>query len=604
MHGKALLKSQIQNIPNLPGIYQMFDNDHKVIYIGKAKNLQNRLSQYILVLSPKNEAMMAAMRDFEYTITNSEVAALLLEGQLIKKFKPKFNILLKDDKSFPYIQLRLDHEYPQLLKYRGKDLSKGKLFGPFASVKQVEVTLAELQRIFKLRSCTDAYFASRARPCLQYQIQKCSAPCVAKISKQDYEETVSEVVEFFKGNNNLLQENLATKMEEMSSKMQFEEAAHLRDKIRALSYIQLKSQNSQNLGDTDIIAVANHGEEFALQLYIYRNSQPCGNHPYFPLHTQHEDSLSVLESFLLQIYQNKKPPKQILTNFEVRDKAVFIELFKEMYDITVTISTPKLGYKQKLVQEAEINANSALERHLKMSAKNLVALADVQKLFDLPKIPTRIEVYDNSHIQGSAAVGAMIVAGKDGFEKNEYRLFTIKDQDQHKLGGDDYAMLREVLTRKFTRLKTESHRRPDLMIIDGGKGHMSTVLGVMQKFDLDIPFVCMSKGPNRNSGEEQFHRPGHEAFTLDKHLPIMKYLQILRDEVHNFAIKGHRKKRSKALTVSSLDHIQGIGQVRRKALLNYFGSFKEVADALPEELAKVDGISRELATKIWKALSS
>ncbi|PCJ29577.1 MAG: excinuclease ABC subunit C [Rickettsiales bacterium] len=605
MKGVEIVKSYLANAPESPGIYQMLDEDKNIIYIGKAKNIKNRLSQYTLKLSVKNTAMVALIRHIEYSITESESAALLLEGQLIKKFKPKFNILLKDDKSFPYIKLRMDHDYPQLLKFRGRNLTGGKFFGPFASAMQVDVTLSELQKIFKLRSCSDSYFTNRARPCLQYQIKRCYAPCVNKISKNEYDDLVRQAQAFLEGKNKKLQEMLSAKMEQLSADMKFEQAAEIRDRIKAISYVQLKSGGAHSLPDADVIALASHNGEFCVQLFIYRAHQPCGNQAYFPAHTERGESAgNVLSSFLMQLYQNKTPPKQILLSHEIDDIKMHEQALKKLHGNSVTISVPKHGGRHKIMENALRNAELALEKHLKISAKNTNALEAVQELFSLPELPRRIEVYDNSHIQGAFPVGAMVVAGKDGFEKKEYRLFNIKESDQTSHGGDDYAMLREVLTRRIKRLKSEPHRKPDLMIIDGGRGHMGVVMEVMAKLGTSLPFICMSKGALRNSGREQFHRPGHDTFTLDKNLDVMKYLQILRDEVHNFAIKSHRNKRAKSIRASSLDQIDGIGESRKKALLNYFGSFKAISGATISELKKIDGISDDLAKSIYEALRS
>ena len=601
--GKELIKSYIEDIPNYPGIYRMLDLDMRVIYIGKAKNLKNRLKQYTGDLEGKTSIMISLTHYLEYSVTESESSALLLEGQLIKKFKPRFNILLKDDKSFPYIKLRLDHEFPQLLKYRGRELKDGKFFGPFASVKHVEVTLLELQKIFKLRSCSDSYFSSRKRPCLQYQINRCSAPCTGKISKENYTELVDQIKTFLSGKNASLQKLLAQKMQLLSDELEFEEAAKIRDRIKALSYIQLKADGTGLKEDTDLVAITKINSEYCIQLYIYRGGQACGNHPYFPEHTEDQTITEILEAFIIQLYQDKIPPKHIILSCTINDVSIFAKALKELHDVDVKIMlSKKSGTIAKFMQIILENAKIALEQHIKNSAKNIEALAEVQKIFNLPSLPNRIEVYDNSHIQGSFAIGAMIVAGKNGFEKKEYRLFTIKEQPEEVLGGDDYSMLREVLTRKIMKLQSKPHRMPDLMIIDGGKGHMKIVEQVLKKFDLNIPFVCMSKGVDRNSGREQFHRPDCKVFTLDKNLPTMKYLQILRDEVHNFAIKNHRKKRSQAMKISSLDAIPGIGEIRKKSLLSYFGSFVAITDATREELIKVEGINKELSTIIYEEI--
>ncbi len=600
--GRDIIKLHIVNTPELPGVYRMLDSSSNILYIGKAKNLKNRLNQYTLELKGKNKIMVSLVHNVEYSITESESAALLLEGQLIKKHKPKFNILLKDDKSFPYIKLRLDHKYPQLLKYRGKNLNDGKFFGPFASANHVDTTLLEIQKIFKLRSCTDSYFENRDRPCMQYQIKRCHAPCVGKISKKEYDNIVLEVKAFLSGKSQTLQKTLSKKMENFSQDTHYEKAAEIRDKIKAISYVQLKSDSVEKIQDSDIIALASKNGEFCIQLFIYRSHQPCGNQAYFPAHTYDATAEEVIENFIMQLYQNKQPPKELIISHDINDKGMYETALKELHKTTIIITHPKLGVKKKILDNAIHNAELSLERHLKISAKNIAALNEVQRLFNLSKSPKRIEVYDNSHIQGAFPVGAMVVAGTEGFDKKEYRLFNIKQKPNSSFGGDDYAMLREVLIRRIKRLKTEPHRDPDLMIIDGGKGHMKIVSEVMKELKVNIPFVCMSKGIERNSGREQFHRPGHDVFTLDRNLGVMKYLQILRDEVHNFAIKSHRNKRSSAIKISSLDHVPGIGETRKKALLNYFGSFKSISDATISELNKVDGISTELAKSINELL--
>ncbi|WP_342170205.1 excinuclease ABC subunit UvrC [Rickettsia endosymbiont of Seladonia tumulorum] len=626
--GNELIKSKLIDIPERSGVYRMFDANKQVIYVGKAKNLKKRLTNYIKTdLDTKTLRMVANTCSLEYSITNSEVEALLLEAQLIKKFQPKFNILLKDDKSFPFIKLRLDHDFPQLLKYRGRALNDGKFFGPFASATEVNTTLSELQKIFKLRSCTDNYFNSRTRPCLQYEIKRCYAPCVGKINKKDYAELVGQVKDFLQGRSKELQENLSKKMEELSEQMRFEEAADIRDRIKALSYVQLKAGITDIVKDADIIAIVEKNGHYCVEVFLYRIGQACGNIPYFPTSTENSTKEEVLRHFLLQFYQKQQVPPEIIINHEIDDKDNIIEAIRSINDFAkLSITIPASGGKLKLVQNAEENALFSLEQYLKKFTKNQELMFEVKELFNLPEIPERIEVYDNSHIQGKFAVGVMIVAGKSGFDKKEYRVFSLSSRDsitgsskstnndgvscfldtvdkpRYDAVGDDYEMLRQVLTRRLTRLKQEPHRLPSLMIIDGGKGHLGIVKEVMNKLQMDIPFVCMSKGPDRNAGLEQFHMVGREVFTLNKNLPLMKYLQILRDEAHNFAIKNHRLSRSRAIKVSSLDEIEGIGDTRKKALLHYFGSYKAVSDATLDELSKVKGISKSLAKMIFNAL--
>ncbi|KJW03011.1 excinuclease ABC subunit C [Rickettsia endosymbiont of Ixodes pacificus] len=684
--GSELIKSKLIDAPERSGVYRMFDVNKQVIYVGKAKNLKKRLTNYIKSdLDNKTLRMIANTCFLEYSITNSEVEALLLEAQLIKKFQPKFNILLKDDKSFPFIKLRLDHDFPQLLKYRGKTLNDGKFFGPFASPTEVNTTLTELQKIFKLRSCTDNCFNSRTRPCLQYEIKRCYAPCVGKINKEDYRDLVTQVKDFLQGRTKELQENLSKKMEELSSQMRFEEAAEIRDRIKALSYVQLKAGVSDIVKDADIIAIVEKNGHYCVEVFLYRAGQACGNIPYFPTSTENSTKEEVLEYFLLQFYQKQQVPAEIIINHEINDKENVIEAIKKINNITkLNIIIPISGGKANLVQNAAINALFSLEQYLKKFAKNQEIMLEIKELFGLSEIPERIEIYDNSHIQGKFAVGVMVVAGKAGFDKKEYRVFslssrtfplssrelvagsstlinnldprlrgeallrrpvkstvspcglttgsikTIKNTNNFSIfnwipwldhgmtevklihatmpcgddmtKGDDYEMLRQVLTRRLTRLKNEPHKLPNLMIIDGDRGHLGIVKEVMDKFEMNIPFVCMSKGVDRNAGLEQFHMTGKEVFTLDKNLPIMKYLQILRDEAHNFAIKNHRLGRSRAIKISSLDDIEGVGETRKKALLHYFGSYKAVCDATIDELAKVNGISRSLAEMIFRAL--
>ncbi|UCM93336.1 excinuclease ABC subunit UvrC [Candidatus Tisiphia endosymbiont of Melanophora roralis] len=647
--GSELIKSHLENAPNLPGVYKMLGADQQVIYVGKAKNLKKRLTNYIKTdLDNKTIRMVSLTHHLEYNVTNSEIEALLLEAQLIKKFQPKFNILLKDDKSFPYVKLRLDTDYPQLIKYRGKNLSSGEFFGPFVSSEQVDTTLKELQKIFKLRSCSDNYFKNRKRPCLQYQIGRCSAPCVGKISKADYSELVSQVRDFLTGKTKELQKTLSDKMEQLSLQLRFEAAAEIRDRIKALSYIQLKSTlSSSSIKNADIIAIVEKNNCYCIQLFVYRFGQSYGNIAYFPFQTDESNKAEILTQFINQFYQTNPVPDEIIINHPIIDLELVTKAIKQLSgNNKLSIIHPIRGNKVKLLENAELNGQLALDQHLKQFAKNQMIFQQIQQLFNLPLLPDRIEVYDNSHIMGTFAVGSMIVATKSGFDKKEYRIFNIPVAKGDAKGGDDYEMLRTVLTRRFTRLKKEHPKSiysndlengdnkqgvselgvhevreyantpqvfaktnsskqksiVSLMIIDGGKGHLSVVQKIMAEFGLAIPFVCMSKGPDRNAGCEQFHMLGKEAFTINKNLPVMKYLQILRDEAHNFAIKNHRLRRSKAIKVSSLDDINSVGLIRKKALLHYFGSYKTICDATIEELSKVKGISKTLAKHIFTSL--
>ncbi len=623
---KTALKKLLPSIPELPGVYRMVDINNQAIYIGKAKNLKNRLSQYLPKLTRKNEAMMNLMYDLEYIVTNTESEALVLEAKMVKALQPKFNILLKDDKSFPYIKLRLDSDFPQLVKHRNKNYkiddntpiksksgitAKSKFFGPFASVKHIDKTIDELQKIFKLRSCNDLYFATRIRPCIQYEIKKCYAPCVGKISKDEYKKLTTQVLDFFAGKNSNLQKKLSDDMQLLSNEMKYEEAAEIRDRIKSLSYIQMKSGTSEGkIEDLDVIAIAEKNDEFCIQLFMYRQGTPLGNTPYFPVHTEEASKSDVLESFLMQFYQNKTPPSEILISYDLENKELILDSLKSILDSNantspnknIKLNTSKSGFKAELIENALYNAELELSKHLKTTAKNSAMLKQIAEILELEAPPNRIEIYDNSHLQGSNAYGAMVVVGKQGFEKKEYRLYSVgkKSSSGHpEFGGDDYQMLREVMRRRLARIKQEPARQPDLMIIDGGKGHLSVCKTIMAEFSYNIPFMCMSKGVDRNSGREQFHIPDKEVFTLDKKLPVMKYLQILRDEAHNFAITNHRKKRSAEISHSILDDIPDIGPKRKKILLSYLGGGKALSDTSLKELSKIAGISTKTAEKIY-----
>lgn len=611
--GRELIKHSLANIPSTPGVYRMLNELGQIIYIGKAKNLKKRVANYAKGDHTNRIARMVFQAHaLEYTITGSEAEALLLEAQLIKKHQPKFNILLKDDKSFPYIKLRNDHDFPQLIKYRGKSAEGGKLFGPFASGFQVNITLNELQKIFKLRNCTDNYFTTRIRPCLQYQIKRCYGPCVGKISKSAYNDLVTQTDDFLSGRTLKLQETLSKQMELLSDQLHFEEAAEIRDRIKALSYVQLKSNlEFKDIVDVDVIAIVEENNTYCIEVFLYRAAQSWGNKAYFPVHSEESTKSEVLEAFIGQFYQTRLPPKEIIINHPLIQQELIIEALFRLYGNKTKIILPKRGGRAKLLENAYDNAKNALTQHLKNSVKNLAIFEEIKELFNLNEIPQRIEIYDNSHIMGTHAIGAMVVATPLGFDKKEYRVYNVKGLNQHETiskvsaptGGDDYAMLKEVLTRRLNRLAKEPHNKPSLMIIDGGKGHMGVVLKLFEKFGVtDLPFVCMSKGADRNAGREQFHIPNREVFTLDKNKQVMKYLQIIRDEAHNFAIKNHRARRSKAIRATGMDEIPTIGEVRKKALLNYFGDFKTIQGATIEELAKVPGINKLTAKMVYETL--
>jgi len=600
MSGLNLIKEFCASLPEKPGIYKMIGDDGELLYIGKAKNLKKRVPYYTKSDLPLRLARMVFFtRKTEYVITKSEAEAFILEANQIRLHQPRFNILLKDDKSFPYIKITTDHQYPQIMKYRGKKLKDKSLYGPFASSPDVDKTLNILKKIFKLRSCSDSYFENRKRPCLLYQIKKCSGPCVDKISDEDYKASVKYAISFLEGKNADLQRELSKKMQVLSDNMEFEKAAEVRDSIKSLSYIQLKSgEDFDGFKDADVIAVLSKNETYCVVVFFYRAGQNYGTKTYFPSHAEGADEQEVLSSFVGQFYQTRGCPKLIISNVLLADHESISEALQQLHGVKPKFNKPSFGANKKILDHVMMNAKESFERHASEVAKKSEILSEVQVLFGLKEIPTRIEVYDNSHIMGKFAVGAMVVAGINGFEKNEYRKYTI-ETNTSSFGGDDYQMLREVLTRRIKRIKSEPSRLPSLMIIDGGKGHMNTVAKLFKELDAHIPFVCMSKGEKRNAGGESFHMPTREAFTLSNDQSVMKYLQVLRDEVHNYAIKSHRQKRSRAISTSLVDMIPSVGSKRKKLLLNYFGSFEAIKTANIDELTKVEGISKSTAQKIY-----
>lgn len=599
MLGQEVIKNALKNINDYPGVYKMLSEHGEVLYIGKAKNLKKRVSNYILNnLSTRISRMVFLTRFVETINTKTEAEALLLEANLIKKVQPRFNILLRDDKSYPYIRLT-KHEYPQLTKFRGKNLEKGEFFGPFASTRDVDKTIAEIQKIFKIRPCTDNYFSNRKRPCLQYQIKRCTAPCVQKISREDYQDRVNQVKAFLCGKSQELQEILAKQMEECSEKMQYEKAADFRDRIKALSYVQLKSREL-NIKDADLIAVYQFLGQVAIKVLIYRGGQNYGSKTYFPS-AEGADLSEVLSSFIGQYYQSRPAPFEIITTHDFEDREVILAALEELNKHKVKITIPTKGDKKQTLDYAIEELKIEVEIKLSKISKNLKLMNSIKDLFGIEEDLERIEVYDNSHISGSFPVGVMVVATTEGFAKDEYRTFSLgKIEEVSK--GDDYAMLREVMKRRLAKVVSKTGPIPSLMIIDGGIQHMNVVKQVMENLELNIPFVCMAKGKERNAGKENFFLPGKASFTIDKNEPVMKYLQILRDEAHNFAIKTHRNKRSKAIYASELDLIENIGEKRKKALLNYFGSMQAIKIASVEELQQVKTINKSLAKTIYQAL--
>jgi excinuclease ABC subunit C len=594
------IKNIIQKAPETPGIYQMISSDNSILYIGKAKNIKKRLLNYIgNNLNTRTILMVRQISKIEYVITSNEAEALLLESRLIKKHQPKYNVLLKDDKSFPYIMLRQDHDFSQISKYRGKvsDNKFNKFFGPFANIGAVNNSLKFLQKTFKLRNCTDSYFSNRTRPCLQYQIGRCSAPCVGKISKEEYGESVKHAMAFLSGESQELQNELAYQMTIASNNMEYEKAAEIRNKIQNLSHIQLSNDRVKDgIIDLDAIAIAEKYGIYCVAICFYRGRQFYGNKLYFPI--GEKNSLSEVLSYVIGLfYQNTICPKEIIVNIEIEDKEILEEALFQLHNIPTKIHVPMKSTKKSLINSALTAAEEGLKIKLKTQEANLEILNKIAKLFDITDTPQRIEIYDNSHIMGSHAVGAMVVSTPEGFSKKEYRSYNVENKT-----GDDYAMLREVMNRRMKKIISGEGPIPDLVIIDGGKGQLSTAVEVMKKLGLSLNIIAMSKGVDRNAGREMFHMISGKEFTLDKNDQTMKYLQLLRDEAHNFAISKHRKKRTKAIYFSSLDDIESIGAARKKALLNFFGGIDTIKSASIEDLMKVPGISKSVAEKLFLSL--
>ncbi len=604
--GRALIRAQIRTLPSRPGVYRMLDGQGAALYVGKAKNLRKRVASYV---NPSRQSVrIARMVDetaaLEIVTTHTEVEALLLEANLIKKLKPRFNIILRDDKSFPYILITGDHPWPQITKHRGARKAKGEYFGPFASAGAVNRTLAALQRAFPLRSCSDNVLENRTRPCLQYQIKRCTAPCVDRIAAADYAVMVSEARDFLSGKNWQVQERLGEKMQAASAALEFETAAIYRDRIRALTQIQAHQDiNVAALDEADVVAASAEGGETCVQVFFFRAGHNYGNRSYFPGHAKHFGAAEVLEAFLVQFYDNKPPPKLVLLSHRVDGQALIAEALGLRAGRRVRVVTPVRGTKRALVEHAAANAREALARRLAESATQRRLLIALAKLLKLEAPPDRIEVYDNSHISGALAVGSMIVAGPEGLAKNAYRKFNIKRKDL--APGDDYAMMREVLGRRFTRLLREDEARdkgqwPDLVVIDGGAGHLSAGLDVFEELGLTgVAIAAIAKGPERNAGRERIHLPGRAVLTLDQRDPVLYFLQRLRDEAHRFAIGSHRARRSARIGQSMLDEIAGVGARRKRALLHHFGSPRAVARAGLADLDRVNGISRTLAKAIY-----
>jgi excinuclease ABC subunit C len=607
--GVAAIEGALKTAPGSPGVYRMVGAKGEILYVGKAKNLRRRLVAYARPerQSTRIRRMIALTATVELVTTHTEVEALLLESNFIKKLKPRYNILLRDDKSFPYLVIRSDHPWPQLVKHRGARQKGAEHFGPFASAGAVNRTLAALQRAFPLRTCTDSIFAARTRPCLQYQIKRCVGPCVGLVGTQDYEALVGEVRAVLRGKSREVQDALAGRMAEASETLDFEKAAVLRDRLRALAHVQARQDvNLPDLGEADVIALHQDAGAACVQVFFFRAGFNYGNRAYFPAHTRNRSEADVLAAFLGQFYQDKDVPPLILLSHAPDESALIERALSVKAERRVTLVVPQRGDRRRLVDHALANAREALGRRLAESAAQAQLLTGLADRLDLPVPPRRVEVYDNSHIQGSDSVGAMIVAGPEGMMKGAYRRFTIRGIGEgNATPGDDYAMMREVLTRRFQRLLKEAPDRdadawPDLIVIDGGAGQVAAVAEVLATLGVEgVALIGVAKGPDRDAGRERIFRVGRAPLRLPERDPVLYFIQRLRDEAHRFAIGGHRAKRSRAIGRSQLDDITGIGAKRKRALLNHFGSAKAVAEAGLDDLAAVDGISTVVAKRIY-----
>lgn len=615
--GAALITEKVRLLPDSPGVYRMYDADGQLLYVGKARNLKKRVASYTKLAGQSNRIarMIAATAQMEFITTATETDALLLEANLIKRLKPRYNVLMRDDKSFPHILLTGDHAFPQVLKHRGARARAGDYYGPFASAGAVNATLNALQKAFLLRSCSDSVFESRSRPCLLFQIKRCSAPCTGEISGEAYAELVNEARDFLRGRSRKTQLQLVRLMDEAAAGLDFERASVYRDRIRALTQIQQhQGINPQTVPEADVFAAWAEGGQICVQVFFIRGYQNWGNRAYFPRHDRELPIEEVLDAFLAQFYDDRPPPRLVLLSHDVPGKALLAEALTIRAGRKVAVGVPHRGEKRELVDHALTNAREALGRRLAESSSQRKLLEGVAEVFGLEQTPERIEVYDNSHIQGAKAVGGMIVAGPEGFMKSQYRKFNIKGADM--AAGDDYAMMREVLTRRFTRLLKENDGEtaaddgpaetrpeaswPDLILIDGGAGQLKVALDVLTELGIDsVIAVGVAKGPERDAGRERFFMAGRRDFMLEPRNPVLYYLQRLRDEAHRFAIGSHRARRSKAIGVNPLDEVPGVGPGRKRALLKHFGSARAVARAGLADLESVDGISTKVARAVY-----
>jgi len=599
--GKDLIRKKITLISKNPGVYRMLDKKNEILYVGKAKNLPNRLKNYISEknLPIRTERMLSQTKNIEITTTSNESEALLLEANLIKKHKPKFNILLRDDKSFPYIFIGKNEKWPQLIKHRGKKTREGHYFGPFASVGSANWTIKTLQKIFLLRVCDDSIFKKRQRPCILYQIKRCSAPCMGYVDHNSYKKLVDNSIKFLSGKTRNIQKDLSKQMDAASNELDYEKAAVLRDRIKALTQIQSSQNvNATNLSEADVIAVYKESGKSCVQVFFFRSKQNWGNQSFFPKHDPDEDLSKILSSFIMQFYENKNVPKLIVLNKEISDQKLIENTLELKENKSVSIKVARKGNELKISTMAEKNAKEALTRKVYETESNRNLFEELSNNFSLKSNINLIEVYDNSHIQGSNSVGALITFGSEGFIKKRYRKFNIKSEN---IKNDDYAMLKEVLFRRFSKVIKDTENTlslPDLVLIDGGKGHYSVARKTINELGLyDIPIIAIAKGKFRNSGNETFFFE-NKTFKFSRNDPILFFLQRLRDEAHRFAVSAHRDKRTKGMKKSLLDQIGGIGKIRKKTLLNHFGSARAVESASLDELKSIDGIELSIAKKI------
>ncbi|OAN77848.1 excinuclease ABC subunit C [Sulfitobacter sp. EhC04] len=604
--GHEVIQNYLKTIDTSPGVYRMLDAESRVLYVGKARNLRARVGSYARPTghSPRIARMIANTASMMFLTTRTETEALLLEQNLIKQLKPKFNVLLRDDKSFPNILVTTDQDFPQIKKHRGAKKEKGAYYGPFASAGAVNRTLNQLQRVFLLRDCSDAMFDSRTRPCLQHQIKRCSAPCVGKISSEDYRQSVRDAERFLSGRTTDIQARLAGEMAQASQEMEFERAAALRDRIKALTQVQTaQGINPKGVAEADIIALHMDSGQACVQVFFIRANQNWGNRDYYPRVGADVDAAEVLEAFIGQFYDTREPPRQLILSNEIENPDLMADALSGKLGRKVELLVPRRGEKAELVDGALRNARESLARKMAETATQGKLLGGLAEAFDLPGPPQRIEVYDNSHIQGAHAVGAMIVAGPDGMMKNQYRKFNIRGDEL--TPGDDFGMMKEVLTRRFKRLIKEDPERkegqwPELLLIDGGAGQVSAVASIMREYGVeDIPMVGVAKGVDRDAGKEEFHRVGKRPMALRHNDPVLYFVQRLRDEAHRFAIGTHRAKRAKAVGATPLDDVPGVGAARKRALLAHFGSAKAVGRANLSDLKAVEGVSGALAETIY-----